>query len=138
MSTTQDTGQHAASRYQSQAVQTAPGPQLLVMLFDRLAADIEIAERALADNDLHATNERLQHAQQIVRVLRHSLQPDGFEGGQNLLGLYELLLTELLDANLTKDLSKIQRCGQIVAPLREAWRRAVAVPGTADVRAQLD
>jgi flagellar protein FliS len=133
MSTTQD----AALRYQSQAVQTAPGPQLLVMLFDRLAADIEVAEHALDGGDLLATNERLQHAQQIVRVLRHSLQPDGFEGGRNLLGLYELLLTELVDANLTKDLSKINRCGQIVAPLREAWRRAVAEPEAGDGRRHL-
>jgi flagellar secretion chaperone FliS len=124
MSTTQD----AALRYQNQAVQTAAGPQLLVMLFDRLAADIEIAERALEGNDLWITNERLQHAQQIVRVLRHSLQPDGFEGGRDLLGLYDLLLSELVEGNLTKDLSKIRRCGEIVAPLREAWRRAVADP----------
>jgi flagellar secretion chaperone FliS len=124
MSTTQD----AALRYQNQAVQTAAGPQLLVMLFDRLAADIEIAERALEGNDLWITNERLQHAQQIIRVLRHSLQPDGFEGGRNLLGLYDLLLTELVEANLTKDVSKIHRCGEIVAPLREAWRRAVVDP----------
>ncbi len=133
MSTTQD----AALRYQSQAVQTAPGPQLLVMLFDRMAADIEIAERALGDGDLLATNERLQHAQQIVRVLRHSLQPDGFEGGRTLLGLYELLLTELIDANLTKDPSKIRRCSEIVAPLREAWRRAVAEPEAFDGRRHL-
>ena len=131
------TPQDAALRYQSQAVQTAPGPQLLVMLFDRMAADIEIADRALEDGDLRTTNERLQHAQQIVRVLRHSLQPDRFEGGRALLGLYELLLSELIDANLTKDRSKIQRCGQIVAPLREAWRRAVADPEAVDARRHL-
>jgi flagellar secretion chaperone FliS len=124
MSTTQD----AALRYQSQAVQTAPGPQLLVMLFDRMAADIEIAERALEGSDLWTTNERLQHAQQIVRILRHSLQPDGFEGGRTLLGLYDLLLGELVDANLNKDPAKIHRCAEIVTPLREAWRRAVAEP----------
>ncbi len=127
----------AALRYQSQAVQTAAGPQLLVMLFDRLSADIEIAERALENNDLWITNERLQHAQQIVRVLRHSLQPDGFEGGRNLLGLYELLLSELVDANLNKDVSKIHRCGEIVAPLREGWRRAVAEPEAANGLRQL-
>jgi flagellar protein FliS len=126
--------QNAARRYQSQAVQTAPGPQLLVMLFDRMAADIEIAERALDTGDLLTTNERLQHAQQIVRVLRHSLQPDRFEGGRNLMGLYEVLLAELVDANLDKNLAKIRRCADIVAPLREAWKRAVTAPKAADAR----
>ncbi len=124
--------QNPALRYQSQAVQTAPGPQLLVMLYDRMAADIEIAERALDARDLQATNERLQHAQQIVRILRHSLQPDGFEGGQALLSLYDFLLTQLVEANLKKDQQKIRDCGHIVAPLREAWHRAVARPEAMD------
>jgi len=131
------TTQNAAVRYQSQAVQTAPGPQLLVMLYDRMAADIEIAERALAARDLQATNERLQHAQQIVRILRHSLQPDGFEGGRSLLSLYEFLFAQLVEANLTKDPQKIRECGQIVAPLRAAWHRAVANPDAADGRRPL-
>jgi len=126
------TTQNAAVRYQSQAVQTAPGPQLLVMLYDRMAVDIEVAERALEARDLQATNERLQHAQQIVRILRHSLQPDGFEGGHNLLSLYEFLYAQLVEANLTKNRQKIRSCGQIVAPLREAWRRAVANPEAGD------
>jgi flagellar protein FliS len=124
--------QNAAGRYQSQAVQTAPGPQLLVMLYDRLAADVEIADRALETGDLLTTNERLQHAQQIVRMLRHSLQPDKFEGGRTLMGLYELLSVQLVEANLTKDREKIRTCVQIVAPLREAWHRAVVRPGPTD------
>lgn len=126
------TTQNAAVRYQSQAVQTAPGPQLLVMLYDRMAADIEIAERALEERDLQTTNERLQHAQQIVRILRHSLQPDGFEGGRSLLSLYEFLYAQLVEANLTKDGEKIRQCSQIVAPLRQAWHRAVANPEAFD------
>jgi len=36
-----------ADKYRSQAIQTAPGPQLLVMLYDRLAADVDIAGRDL-------------------------------------------------------------------------------------------
>jgi len=103
-----------------------------VMLYDRMAADIDIAERALEARDLQVTNERLQHAQQIVRILRHSLRPDGFEGGPGLLSLYDFLLAQLVEANLKKDRQKIRECGQIVAPLREAWHRAVANPEAVD------
>jgi flagellar protein FliS len=117
-----------AAKYQSQAVQTAPGPQLLVMLYDRLAADIDIADRSIDAGDHHQTNEVLQHAQQIVRVLRHSLQPDGFTGGRELLALYDFLEGQLVEANLNKDLEQVRACGRIVAPLRTAWRRAVANP----------
>ena len=85
-----------ADKYRSQAIQTAPGPQLLVMLYDRLAADVDIAGRSLEARDYLATNERLQHAQRIVRMLRHSLEPDGFTGGRDLLALYDFLLSHLV------------------------------------------
>jgi flagellar secretion chaperone FliS len=119
-----------ADKYRSQAIQTAPGPQLLVMLYDRLAADIDIAERALGDQDYLLTNERLQHAQRIVRMLKHSLEPDGFAGGHDLLALYDFLLSHLVDANLRKDEGLVRECGRIVAPLREAWQRAVTNPSS--------
>jgi flagellar protein FliS len=121
-----------AEKYRSQAIQTAPGPQLLVMLYDRLAADVDIAARSLESRDYEVTNERLQHAQRIVRMLRHSLEPEGFAGGRDLLALYDFLLSHLVEANLRKDLELVLECGRIIAPLREAWQRAVTNPERAD------
>ena len=72
-----------ASAYKTQAVQTANGPQLLLMLCDRLAVDIARADVALVANDNKAANDELQHAQRIVRMLRNALQPDGFDGGRS-------------------------------------------------------
>jgi flagellar secretion chaperone FliS len=123
-----------ADKYRSQAIQTAPGPQLLVMLYDRLAADVDIAVGALDAQDYLATNERLQHAQRIVRMLRHSLEPDGFDGGRDLLALYDFLLSHLVEANLRKDPDMVRECAGIIAPLREAWQRAVTNPERADGR----
>ena len=121
-----------ADKYRSQAIQTAPGPQLLVMLYDRLAADVDIAGRSLDARDYLVTNERLQHAQRIVRMLRHSLEPDGFTGGRDLLALYDFLLSHLVEANLRKDPELVLECAQIIGPLREAWQRAVNNPDRAD------
>jgi flagellar secretion chaperone FliS len=121
-----------ADKYRSQAIQTAPGPQLLVMLYDRLAADVDIAVASLDAQDFLTTNERLQHAQRIVRMLRHSLEPDGFNGGRDLLALYDFLLSHLVEANLRKDPDMVRECARIIAPLREAWQRAVTNPERAD------
>jgi flagellar secretion chaperone FliS len=121
-----------AAKYRSQAIQTAAGPQLLVMLYDRLAADVDMAGFSLDAGDLLATNEQLQHAQRIVRMLKHSLEPDGFAGGHDLLALYDFLLSHLVEANLRKDPDIVRECGQIIAPLREAWQRAVTNPERAD------
>jgi flagellar secretion chaperone FliS len=121
-----------ADRYRSQAIQTAPGPQLLVMLYDRLAVDVDIAGRSLDEQDFLVTNERLQHAQRIVRMLKHSLDPDGFAGGQDLLALYDFLLSHLVEANLRKDRGMVRECAEIIEPLREAWQRAVTNPERPD------
>jgi flagellar protein FliS len=129
---------NAAASYQTNAVQTAPGPQLLVMLYDRLAADIEVADRAMGERDYFVTNETIQHAQQIVRVLRHSLDPDGFVGGQDLLSLYDFLIQHLVEANLEKDQTKVRECATIVAPLRAAWHQAVANPDGTDDPDRMD
>jgi flagellar protein FliS len=102
------------------------------MLYDRLAADVDIAGHSLDARDYLVTNERLQHAQRIVRMLKHSLDPNGFAGGRDLLALYDFLLAHLVEANLQKDPEMVRECGSIIAPLREAWQRAVTNPERAD------
>ena len=102
------------------------------MLYDRLAADVDIAGHPWTRSDYQVTNERLQHAQRIVRMLKHSLEPDGFAGGRDLLALYDFLLSHLVEANLRKDPELVRECGRIIAPLREAWQRAVNNPDRAD------
>ncbi|HEV3188519.1 MAG TPA: flagellar export chaperone FliS [Acidimicrobiales bacterium] len=115
-----------ASAYQEQAVTTANGPQLLLMLCDRLAVDIARADAAMESRDFKTTNESLQHAQQIVRMLRLSLNPDGFRGGQELLAVYVFLENHLIKANLEKSVDVVRECATLVHPIHEAWRRAVS------------
>ncbi|MHB1209905.1 MAG: flagellar export chaperone FliS [Acidimicrobiales bacterium] len=116
---------NSASAYQSQAVQTANQPQLLIMLLDRLAVDIARAEKAIENADYEATNDVLQHAQKIVRMLASSLDPDGFSGGHELLAVYVFLETHLIKANLEKSVTVVRECADLVRPIHEAWRRAV-------------
>jgi flagellar protein FliS len=114
-----------ASAYQNQAVQTANGPHLLLMLCDRLAVDIARSAVALEANDNKAANDHLQHAQRIVRMLRNALQPDGFAGGQELLSVYVFLENHLVRANLEKSRGLVGECAELVQPIHEAWTRAV-------------
>jgi flagellar secretion chaperone FliS len=128
---------NSASAYQSQAVQTANQPQLLVMLFDRLAVDIARAELAIEASNFEATNETLQHAQKIVRVLSSSLDPEGFSGGQELLAIYVFLENHLIKANIEKDVALVRECADLVRPIHEAWRRAVNANERANVASNL-
>jgi flagellar secretion chaperone FliS len=117
--------QNPASAYQSQAVQTANGPHLLLMLCERLAVDIARSEVALDTGDNKAAHEHLQHAQRIVRMLRNALDPAGFKGGRELLSVYLFLESHLVKANLEKDAALVRECAELIRPVHEAWRKAV-------------
>jgi flagellar protein FliS len=108
------------------SVATASPQQLLVMLYDRLALDLERGEQALVDGDRQAASEQLMHAQEIVLELRASLRVDVWDGGPRLSALYAWVLGELIQANLKRDVRRVRDCRKIVEPLRDAWREAAA------------
>ncbi len=112
------------ARYMGDTVATASPQQLLVMLYDRLALDLERAETALAGGDRQEAGAQLQHAQEIVFELRSSLRVDVWEGGPRLAALYTWLISELVQANVKADRKRVASCRQIVEPLRDAWRQA--------------
>ena len=114
------------ARYVGDTVTTASPQRLLVMLYDRLALDLERGMTALAEGDRAAADENLQHAQDIVLELRSSLQVDAWEGGPRLAALYSWLIGELVQANVKADRNRVASCLQVVEPLRDAWRQAAA------------
>jgi flagellar protein FliS len=58
-------------------------------------------------------------------MLRSALDPDGFEGGLQLLAVYAFLEAHLIRANLEKDAALVRECADLVRPIHEAWRKAV-------------
>jgi flagellar protein FliS len=114
------------ARYMGASVATASPQQLLVMLYDRLALDLERGEQALVDGDRQRAGEQLMHAQEIVLELRASLQVDVWDGGPRLAALYAWVLGELIQANLKGDVRRVRDCRKVVEPLRDAWREAAA------------
>lgn len=112
------------ARYQSAATETASGPQLLVMLYDRLAKDLSLAEVAIESGAIEAANTALIHAQQIVRLFHAHLDVDAFSGGKELADVYDYLDRQLVRANLTKNAQLVRDCVEVVEPLRAAWRAA--------------
>ena len=119
------------ARYLGDSVATASPQQVLVMLYDRLALDLERAQAAVATGARDEASEQLQHAQAIVIELLSSLQVDVWEGGPRLAALYKWLITELVKANVKFDSNRISACREVVEPLRDAWRQAAASLATA-------
>lgn len=127
-----------AIAYRDQAVHTADGPNLLLMLCERLAADISRAEIALMTNDFKMGDENFIHAQAILRLLRASLDPTGFEGGNELAAVYAYLEQQLVKANLEKNIELVRQCAALFDPIHQAWRAAVNRNAGSDARSHLE
>ncbi|MEV4132501.1 flagellar export chaperone FliS [Dactylosporangium sp. NPDC049742] len=120
------TTQALRNRYVSDSVATAPPSRLLVMLYDRLVLDLMIAGQSLEAGDRPTASARIQHAQEIIMELRATLDPTAWSGGPGLASLYSYLITELVQANVTGDRSKVEAVQSFAEQLRDAWREAAA------------
>jgi len=119
------------ARYLGDTVTTVSPQRLLVMLYDRLALDLERAQEALSAGNREEASNQLRNAQEIVMVLRESLQVEAWEGGPRLASLYAWLTSELILANVQGNVGKVADCRRIVEPLRAAWHEAAATLATA-------
>lgn len=110
--------------YLAASVQTASPQQLLVMLCDRLALDVQRAADALRAGNPSEAHQPLLHAQEIVLELSASLNVDVWAGAAGLASLYDYLHHELVRANIAKDLTATEFCLDLVTTLRDTWREA--------------
>ncbi|MDF1605957.1 flagellar export chaperone FliS [Nocardioides sp. YIM 152315] len=110
--------------YLAASVSTASPSQLLVMLYERLVLDVERAVDALRRGEPSQAHQPLLHAQEIVLELNASLDVDAWEGAKGLASLYDYLHSELVKANMAKDLKVAEFCLHTVTVLRDTWREA--------------
>ncbi|WNM24547.1 flagellar export chaperone FliS [Demequina capsici] len=114
----------ARTRYVDNAVSTASPATLLVMLYDRLLRDLERGELAFREGMRSEGSAQLLHAQDIVTELASTLDVDAWDGGPQLMSLYNYLATSLVEANIAADPDKVAACKGIVEPLHAAWEQA--------------
>lgn len=114
----------ARAAYMSNMASTASPARLLVMLYDRLMLDLERAIEAQDRVDHLAASPHLLHAQEIVLELQSSLRVDAWEGAARLSGIYSWLHSEMVRANVKRDVAATRGCLGLVVPLADAWREA--------------
>ena len=114
------------ARYLADSVATASPAKLLVMLYDRLVVDLNRGEQALIAGDRAEANTQLKHAQDIVTELHVSLDLQAWDGAAGLASLYTFVETELINANIRGDAAKVAAVRDLIEPLRETWREAIA------------
>lgn len=115
-----------AKSYKAQSVNTASPGKLVLMLFDGYLRFSTAAQQSWNEDDIIKKNEGINNnlirAQNIVTELQSSLDmtvPGDLPG--TLYRLYDYVLTNLQQANLSKDIIKVQEADKVISELRDAW-----------------
>lgn len=112
--------------YLDVGLSTASPERLLLLLWDRLIVDLDVADDALERGDLHTASERLIHAQDITFELRSTLRVDVWEGAARLAQVYAYAEERLVAANVQKDPAIVAECRHLLVPLRDAFHAAAS------------
>lgn len=120
----------ARSRFSATNVESASGPRLIVMCFDRLDRDLAGALRAMDTGDHYETNLALGHAQDLLGEMAMMLDTDAWQHAGSLLAIYDYLLRLLAVANVKKDPALVQEAARHVAEIGEAFRTAERTAAT--------
>ncbi len=120
-----------AQAYVTDSIGTAGPAQLVLALYDGALGAIERARTILVlgahagHGGIEAVHAQLVKAQRIVTELRVTLDHErGGNIARNLDALYGFCLRTLVDANLTKDSSRLTPALDVLRSLRDTWAQA--------------
>lgn len=113
------------AQFLRESVLAASPGRLVVMLYDRLALDLERAGAASAAGDRSGAAQHAGHAQDVLAELMSSLDLEAWDGAPQLFALYTHLLTETMAATIALDPERFATCRAHIAELRDAWHGAL-------------
>jgi len=133
---------NALSAYRETRVKTAGQGQLIIMLYDEAIRQLDRGLECMKQNSIKGKRDpakiediakSLLKTQEIITELMVSLDFDqGGDIARNLFSLYTWFNHELVEANISKDLTRVTRIRAMINDLRTAWGEVVSKTPTED------
>jgi len=119
----------AHQQYKQVQVKTASNEKLLIMLYQGCIKFLRIAKKAIKEDDLESANEYLKKSQDIINELRYTLDMEkGGEISNNLYQLYSFMYSELVSANVNKEVEHIETVEEMMLELLDSWKQIIDNP----------
>ncbi|GAB4072943.1 flagellar export chaperone FliS [Barrientosiimonas marina] len=110
--------------YQNNAVNTASSGELTLMLYNGCIKFIKQAEKHMEQNNIEAKNTSIQKAQNIIRELMVTLDPN-VTLSQQFMPLYEYILHQLKEGNIQNDPAYLEEALAYVKDFRDTWKQVI-------------
>lgn len=110
--------------YQNNAVNTASGGELTLMLYNGCLKFTKQAMKDLKNKDYEAKNANIQKAQNIIRELMLTLDKK-VDITNQLLPLYEYMNYRLTEGNIQNAYEPLEEVVTFLTEFRDTWKQAI-------------
>ena len=115
------TGLHS---YQVNGISTSSQSQLIIMLYDGALQAVNQSIQCMSRQEIAEQSRYILKAQDIINELSLALDmKQGGEVAKTLEQLYQFVLNQLIQANITSDKMYLESVIKVLSPLRDAWSR---------------
>ena len=115
------TGLH---NYQVNDISTSSQSQLILMLYDGALQAVNQSIQCMDRKEIADQSRYILKAQDIINELSLALDmKQGGEVAKTLEQLYQFVLNQLIQANITSDTMYLESVVKVLSPLRDAWSR---------------
>lgn len=110
--------------YQDNAVNTASGGQLTLMLYNGCIRFINQAINDINAKNYEGKNTHIQKAQDIIQELMITLDQN-VDISKQMLPLYEFTYHQLQEANIKNDVKHLDEALEFVTTFRDTWKEVI-------------
>jgi len=108
--------------YQEAAVRNASAVELVIMLYDILAHDLQSAIEAMKAGNIEARTAKLKHGFLALQQLEGTLKlEEGGEFATNLSRFYSMMRAQMMKAQTQQDPEILRELVELLFSVREAW-----------------
>ncbi|MBT2659650.1 flagellar export chaperone FliS [Bacillus sp. ISL-45] len=112
--------------YKQNSVNTASPGELTLMLYNGCLKFIHQAKKAIGEKNIQDKNNSILRAQDIIRELMVTLNPD-IEVGKQMMSMYDYMLRRLVEANIQNDLEILDEVEGLVTEFRDTWKQVIQI-----------
>ena len=113
--------------YKTNSVNYASKEQMLLMLVDGAVKFAKIGRQAILDKDIQKAHNSLMRVQEIFTELIVSLDVEKAEWVKPLRDIYFFINEKLVEANMAKDVNKLDEVLGLIEGVRDLWHEAYII-----------
>jgi len=113
-------------KYKNNAVFTASGEELTLMLYDGALKFCNQAAIAIGQKDHVKSHELIIKVQNIVREFQITLNKK-YDLANQMDQLYNYIFQKLVEANIKKDLECLNEARDLLRDMRDTWKEAMKI-----------